>query len=132
MDWEWVKKHKSILEALGFVLALHADNEVEMKGHPADVVTAKAKSLLEALIVQGQLTEAPLTLESHVEWARTMARSVALPAGTPMTSETMDQLVDELFACQNTMYSPSGDKITIKMDMDTIQKWFVAGGIAID
>jgi DNA mismatch repair protein MutL len=56
--------------------------------------------------------------------ARILARKQAIPSGTPLANAMMQQLVDELFACETPYISPSGQLTFVQHSLEDIQTWF--------
>jgi DNA mismatch repair protein MutL len=56
----------------------------------------------------------------HEQIALSLARATAMPYGKTLSREEINQLIDQLFACQNHNYSPSGNRVIIILSEEEI------------
>ncbi len=109
---------------LGFDLQPFGQNTFAIHALPAGFQLAgREKQVVEELLTElkGEL----LPKEERARGlAKILARKQAIPAGTPLASAMMQQLVDELFACETPYVSPSGQLTFVQHGMDEIGKWF--------
>jgi len=56
--------------------------------------------------------------------ARTMARNQSMKAGQRLSIEEMENLVDQLFACQTPFIAPNGHPTFVKYNLSDIEKQF--------
>ena len=56
--------------------------------------------------------------------ALSLARNAAIPQGQVLTNSEMDNLVNELFTCENVNYTPSGEPIIAVMKQLDIEHLF--------
>ena len=71
-----------------------------VEGIPADLTNAAESQLLEQLLEEFKSNQAILKLDKRDSLARSLARNAAIKAGTKMSLEEMNLLIDQLFACQ--------------------------------
>lgn len=109
---------------LGFEVAEFGGNSFVVHGLPADLGKGQSEeALLEHLLAQykGNLD---LRLDARDNLARSMARSAALRRGQPLSIREMQDLIDQLFACEMPYASPSGHKCIVQYDLEELKKQF--------
>jgi DNA mismatch repair protein MutL len=99
-DYELLKELLPDVRALGFDIREFGKNTVVVEGIPADLNNAGEHELLEQLLEGFKNNLAILKLDKRDNLARSLARNAAMKAGTKMSLEEMNLLIDQLFACQ--------------------------------
>jgi len=121
--------HAEILNALrdelhqiGFEIRPGEDNHFYIDGTPGVLSHLDAKDLVERVIASFQDRPVDLMEEIKSQLALVLAQSSAVNYGISLKQEEMNALFNQLFACQNPGYSPSGKKIISIMAMWDIEK----------
>ena len=112
------------LHSLGFVVEEFGKDTVLIRGVPADFQVKNEKELFEGLIEQFKNFKNELSLDKRENLARSLSRKSSLKKGQKLTSQEMETLVGQLFACHNPNYSPSGNKTFVKLDLSSIHAFF--------
>ena len=99
-DFELLKELLPDIRALGFDIREFGKNTVVVEGIPADLNNVGEHELLEHLLEGFKNNLAILKLDNRDNLARSLAKNAAIKAGTKLSSEEMNQLTDQLFACQ--------------------------------
>ncbi|WP_179415654.1 DNA mismatch repair endonuclease MutL [Mucilaginibacter sp. E4BP6] len=99
-DFELLKELLPDVRALGFDIREFGKNTVVVEGIPADLNNVGEEHLLEQLLEGFKNNLAILKLDKRDNLARSLARNAAIKAGTKMSLEEMNLLIDQLFACQ--------------------------------
>ncbi len=110
------------LAAIGFDLSDLGGHTFAVNGVPAGIEGINPISFLQQIVADSDnlsLSDNPASDESLSSFqspfsqkiALSLARSVAIPYGQVLSNEDMEQLVNELFTCQNVNYTPSGKAI---------------------
>ena len=99
-DFELLKELLPDIRALGFDIREFGRNTVVVEGIPADINNANEHELLEQLLEGFKNNLSILKLDKRDNLARSLARNAALKTGVKLSMEEMNQLVDQLFACQ--------------------------------
>ena len=99
-DFELLKELLPDIRALGFDVREFGKNTVVVEGIPADITYVAETGILEQLLESFKNNQAILKLDKRDSLARSLARNAAIKAGTKMSVEEMNVLVDQLFACQ--------------------------------
>ena len=109
---------------LGFEVTEFGGNSFVVHGLPADLSSGQSEeNLLERLLSQYK-ANLDLRLDARDNLARSMARSAALRRGQPLSVREMQDLVDQLFACEMPHASPSGRKCIVQYDLEELKKQF--------
>lgn len=99
-DFELLRELLPDVRALGFDIREFGKNTVVVEGIPADLNNVGEEKLLEQLLEGFKNNLAILRLDKRDNLARSLARNAAIKAGTRMSLEEMNLLIDQLFACQ--------------------------------
>lgn len=112
-DFELLKDLLPDVRALGFDIREFGKNTVVVEGIPAELQNANEHELLEHLMEGFKNNQSILKLDKRDNLARSLARNAALKAGTKLSLEEMNILIDQLFACQLPNTSLSGKPIIV-------------------
>jgi DNA mismatch repair protein MutL len=123
-DYALVMGIKDELTTLGFVIEDFGKETLLIQGVPADVPVKNEKVLFEGLIEQFKMFKSELSLDNKENLARSMARRSAIKKGARLSTEEMEMMVGQLFACQNPNYGLSGNKTFVKLDIQKINSFF--------
>ena len=119
---------KDILPAindLGYDIKEFGTNAFIIHGVPADTPTkGEEQNHIEALLEQYKENMNELKLDKRTNLARTMARNQSIKAGQRLSTEEMENLVDQLFACQTPFVAPNGKPTFVKYNLSDIEKQF--------
>jgi DNA mismatch repair protein MutL len=108
--------------AIGFDISDFGNNTVIINGCPSDIRNPNPKELIELLIEHYKSTQEDIKLNAKENVARALAMASAINYGTRLTAEEMQVIVDQLFACEEPNYSPTGKKTMTIMSMDEFEK----------
>ena len=116
------------LEHWGFDIRDFGGESVVIHGMPSEVnVSGKgAVETLEMMIEQYKSLKGELDMAIPEKIARSTARSSAISYGQHLSDQEMQELTDQLFACENPNYTPSGKLIVRIMDVDELDNQFKA------
>ncbi len=112
------------IEALGFRFDVFGKNTLVVNGVPANVQTGNEKELFEGLIEQFKVNQSELALPLQENLARALARRASIKTGQPLVREEMQALVDSLFACSTSNYSPDGKPTFFIFELNKIESYF--------
>jgi len=98
-------------------------NNVVIQGIPADLPPGFEKQTLTQLLAQCRNEVGDIRLELREKMIRSLARQHAVPAGRLLTRREMQQLIDQLFACKDPEFAPSGKRTYIWIREAHLEKW---------
>jgi len=113
------------LHALGFQIRDFGKNTLVVEGVPADIPENNdLATMLEELIEGFKNNHTVLKLDKRDNLARTLAKNASIKAGTKLELAEMNDLVDQLFACEMPNAAVSGKQIIVKITLDELTERF--------
>ena len=119
-DASLLKELMPELRNLGFVLEQANPTTFMINGTPSDSAGCDAVELLEKILDNHKINRSDLQLDRKLNLAKTMAAQLSVKAQTRLTETEMQNLVDQLFACNVSEIAPNGKKIYVIVNMDEI------------
>jgi DNA mismatch repair protein MutL len=123
-DFELLKELLPDIRGLGFDIREFGRNTVVVEGIPADINNASEHELLEQLLEGFKNNLSILKLDKRDNLARSLARNAALKAGVKLSMEEMNQLVDQLFACQMPNLALNGKPVISTFTLNELAERF--------
>ncbi|MDR1699029.1 MAG: DNA mismatch repair endonuclease MutL, partial [Prevotellaceae bacterium] len=115
---------KDDLHYAGFDVELFGKNTFSINGIPADLKGQSPQQVIEQMIDAAQNKGNDVKEDLHTRLALSLAKSLAVPYGKPMSSEEITALVENLFACPNPNYLPDGRNIISILTNEELEKKF--------
>lgn len=112
------------LEQLGFDIRDFGNNSIVVHGLPAEMEAVSAVNLVELMIEQYKSLQGEVNTGIPERVARSAARASAIDYGKQLSEIEMQELVDQLFACSNPNYSPSGKLVVKIIELEELDKQF--------
>ncbi len=126
VDANTLREILPMINQLGFDLKEFGKDTFVLQGTPADF----DKKLDEQKVIEGLLDQFKSNLEiqlgTNENVARSMARSTAIKRGQTLTGLEMQELIDQLFACELPYKSPTGRKCFVTYELEELDKKFKA------
>ncbi len=104
------------IRALGFDINEFGKHTFAVNGVPAELNYSNEHDLIMQLI-EGYKNQSGLAIQKSEKVARTLAKRAATQAGTTLSSDEMNRLIDELFACKEPNYAPDGKPCLTTLSM---------------
>jgi DNA mismatch repair protein MutL len=123
-DFELLKELLPDIRALGFDIREFGKNTVVVEGIPADISHTAENEILEQLLEGFKNNQAILKLDKRDSLARSLARNAATKAGTKMSLEEMNLLIDQLFACQMPNLALNGKLVITTFTLNELLERF--------
>ncbi|MEO6850296.1 MAG: DNA mismatch repair endonuclease MutL [Mucilaginibacter sp.] len=123
-DFELLKELLPDIRALGFDIREFGKNTVVVEGIPADLSNVSEDALLEHLLEGFKNNLAILKVDKRDNLARSLARNGAIKAGTRLSLEEMNLLIDQLFACQMPNLALNGKPIISTFTLNELAERF--------
>lgn len=121
-DASLLKEMLPELENLGFVLEQANPTTFMINGTPSDASGCDAVALLEQVLDNYKINRTDLQLDRKLNLAKTMAAQLSIKAQTRLSEMEMQNLVDQLFACNVAEIAPNGKKIYVILNMEDFFK----------
>ena len=109
-DYIIINKMYDYLETLGFILREVKPNTVAVDAIPAELENIDIKACFDELIINYELNSDKESLKLNETVALSMAKAISRKQAI-FTKESALVIINELFACKNHNYSPSGKQI---------------------
>jgi len=123
-DFELLRELLPDIRALGFDIREFGKNTVVVEGVPADINNANEHELLEQLLEGFKNNLAILKLDKRDNLARSLARNAAIKSGVKLSMEEMNQLIDQLFACQMPNLALNGKPVITTFTLNELAERF--------
>ena len=119
-----ISELKDALVNTGFVFEDNNEDSVEISGVPFDVNEKEVRLLFEQLLsdLQNGIPESSFSQNDTI--AKSMARSLSIKNGTYLTEQEQENLVNGLFACKESNFSPFHKPTFITLRVEDLDKKF--------
>lgn len=121
-DIELLQAYQTTLASLGFMIENFGRNSIVLAGYPQEAAQEDPKKLLEMVLEQIKWNQAHLALPVKENVVRSLAKHVAIKPGKRLMLEEIDSLIDQLFACDQSTYTPGGNRIWAILNLETLVK----------
>ena len=114
-----LQKILSEMQTMGFELSNMGSGSYAVNGIPAGIEGLNISALVGDMVASTLEDGSSVNEEIDKALALSLARNAAIPYGQVLGNEEMENLVNELFACNNVNYTPTGKTIlTILKQLD--------------
>ena len=114
---------KNDLALMGIDIGDLGKNTVVINSCPAGIESDDLKELIESLLEEYKNTQQKVGSSATKSVATSLAKAASAGFIKKLFPEEMQQLVDELFACENPNYSPDGKKILTIVKVEELEKF---------
>ncbi len=124
VEMELIEELKLSLVNTGFIFEESTTDHIVISGIPVNVTESEVSLVLEQLLsdLQDGIPESSFSQNDTI--AKSMAKSLAVKTGTPLTIKEQENLVNGLFACKDPNVSPFQKPTFITMRVEDIDKKF--------
>lgn len=127
-DTELLKDILPELKALGFDIQFFGGSTFVVHGMPSDLRDENETLLIEKLLEDFKtglnVRDKTDDFDKRKNVAKTFAYQTAIKSGTTMDKNSMQQLIDELFACEQPSINPAGLATFTQYSFDEIERKF--------
>ena len=123
-EFSLLKELHPIIQRMGFNVQMMSGNTAMISGVPADIDIGDEQSVLKAMLHQYQDLEGKLELDARHKLAIAFASKTAIPRGKKLKDMEMENLVDQLFACEEPYIDPLKKATIVYIPLDEIQGRF--------
>jgi DNA mismatch repair protein MutL len=109
---------------LGFQIDEFGNNSVIINAYPDIINPNEIKEILENSLENFRINQITELKDVHENFYRSLAKSSAIKYGHILTKSEMMKLIEELFALEDYLYSPSGKIILKEISKDEINSFF--------
>lgn len=123
-DAELLREMQEDLLSLGFDIQNFGQHSFVIHGVPLDLIHEEEQQLIDGLLEQYKLQSKVEKIERRDQLARSLALQMAIKSGKPLNTKEMAVLIDELFACEQPNYTPTGEKTFITFTLEELAQAF--------
>ncbi len=113
-----------IIQRMGFNVQIMSGNTAMVSGVPADIDIGDEQSVLKSMLHRYQELEGKMELDARHKLAIAFASKTAIPRGKKLSDMEMENLVDQLFACDEPYIDPLKKATIVYIPLDEIQNRF--------
>lgn len=123
-DMSLVTEIKSEIRMLGFEIEEFGKNCIVINGVPPEIKDSSVKEVFEGLIEQYKFNQSRLDVKINDNLARSLSRRTSIKMGHQLMDEEVNELFDQLFACEQPNYTPDGNPTFVVLSLDKIASLF--------
>ncbi|MGB7841705.1 MAG: DNA mismatch repair endonuclease MutL [Salinimicrobium sp.] len=124
-EMKLLREIKESLEQTGFIFSHLSEDSVEISGIPTLISESEVAILLEQLLSELE-NEVPGAGFSQIDvLSKSLAKGMAVKSGTVLNSTEQQNIVNSLFACKESSFSPYNKPIFITLTVDDLDKKFM-------
>ena len=112
------------VNSLGFEISEFGANSFVIHAYPADINYANETQIIEEFIEQFKSSSGLGKFSKRENVAKSLAYTAAIKYGKVLSVGEMQNLIDELFACENPFTGPTGRKTFVKYNLLDLDKEF--------
>lgn len=105
-EFSLLKELHPIIQRMGFNVQLLSGNTAMVSGVPADIDVGNEQSVLKAMLNQYRELDGRTELDARRKLAIAFASKTAIPRGKKLSNLEMENLLDQLFACEKPYKDP--------------------------
>ncbi len=114
----------SDLQLLGYLIEPFGKNTFVIQGTPADVEAGNEKHIIDILLEQYKHFSNEVKFSKREKLIRSLARQQSIKTGTRLTEREMRQLVNDLFACEQSNVTMDGNPTYLEFKQEQLEKMF--------
>jgi DNA mismatch repair protein MutL len=112
------------LRILGYQVEPFGKHTFIIQGSPADVPDGNEKNSLEKILEQYKHFNMDMSFSKREKLLRSMAWQQAIKAGTFLSKQEMERLVEDLFKCKISNTTPNGKPVFLEFKKEEMDKMF--------
>jgi DNA mismatch repair protein MutL len=121
-ELSFLNEIKSVLEHTGFIFSKLENETIEISGIPAAIKNEQVTFIISDLLACiGENAIEDASLHATIV-AKSMAKSIAIKSGKPLTKQEQEDIVNRLFACKEPTVTPTNKSIFITYSTNDFDK----------
>lgn len=105
-EFSLLKELHPIIQRMGFNVELMSGNTAMISGVPADIDVGDEQSVLKSMLQQYRHLDGKFEFDERHKLAIAFSSKTAIPTGKKLTDVEMENLLDQLFACEEPYKDP--------------------------
>lgn len=123
-EYSLLEELHPIIKRMGFNLQMMSGNSAMVNGVPADIDIGDEQSVLKTMLQQYRKLDGNVQLDERNKLAIAFASRTAIPKGKKLTDMEMENLLDQLFACDQPYEDPLGKTTLEYIPLEDIEGRF--------
>lgn len=121
---ELIKEMTQELFRLGFDIQEFGNNTFIINGTPTNIEDGDVKGIIDGILENYKNNLITQRLDKEINVALSMARCTSIKQGDALSMVEMQNIIDELFACEVSEVSPTGKKTTVTISDEQLKRLF--------
>ena len=109
---------------LGYIIEPFGKNTFVVQGTPADLIPGNEKNIVDALLEQYKHFSNELKFSKREKLIRSLSKQQAIKTGIRLTEREMRNLLNDLFACEQSNITPDGNPTYLEFKKEQLEKMF--------
>ena len=123
-DFQLMRDMIEEIKLLGFDIDIFGDNSIIINGIPSGSEEIDEKNLIESFIEEMKLNNEKINENKNEKIIRSFAKRCRISEKKKLEESEMKSLIDQLFSCEISNYTPDGEKIFIQINKEQINNLF--------
>lgn len=123
-DFSLIESLYDELKHIGFEINSLGQRTIAIQGVPTSIQELDISAVIDLLLEDFKNTEQKVSLNSKEGIAKNLAKQAARQTRVSGSPEVLKQIIDQLFACSNPNYSPSGKAIISILSLEELMMRF--------
>lgn len=123
-DFSLIESLYDELKHIGFEISSLGQRTIAIQGVPTSIQELDISAVIDLLLEDFKNTEQKVSLNSKEGIAKNLAKQAARQTRVSGSPEVLKQIIDQLFACSNPNYSPSGKAIISILSLEELMMRF--------
>lgn len=123
-DFSLLKELHPVMQRMGFNIELMSGNTAMINGVPADIDVGDEQEVVTSMLHQYRELGTTMKQDARHKLAIAFASKTAIPRGKQLADQEMENLFDQLFACEEPYIDPLEKPTIVYIPLEEIQSRF--------
>jgi DNA mismatch repair protein MutL len=123
-EYSLLEELHTIIQRMGFNIQLMSGHTAMISGVPADIDIGDEQSVMRSMLHQYRALDGKMKLDARHKLAVAFASKTAIPRGRALTDTEMENLLDQLFSCEEPYQDPLKKSTIVYLSMEDIEARF--------
>ena len=123
-DFRIIKEIIDDIKSIGFNIDFFGENSVVINGIPSGLDVINEKEIIEGFVEEVKNNNSDIKSEKRDLIIKSFSKKAKIINNKILTQIEMNLIIDRLFACKNSKYSPDGKQNYIELGIDKVENLF--------
>ena len=123
-DFRIIKEIIDDIKSIGFNIDFFGENSVVINGIPSGLDDINEKEIIEGFVEEIKNNNSDIKSEKRDLIIKSFSKKAKIINNKILTQIEMNLIIDRLFACKNSKYSPDGKQNYIELGIDKVENLF--------